>query len=228
MTVPNELNKCFIKRNSKIFSYPIPRRPSGAIYLRSFCMIIEKSIGMRRTDRGQLITATRFSINHRDEFKRGREYPLLVVSESVIARCVNTLCVRGLTDTISQEEIPRVGEKEETTGRCPVNRVGADEADRSREETPKTAVLHLSIRTEQMAKFNAKPDGLFANENHARAKQELPLVSPLVVHSRRGAKLFVDLFPSYSLSFRLNYDASVNLRDGCLLKLIARHAMRRE
>jgi len=36
-----------------------------------------------REERGRLITATRLSITDHNEFKRGREYPLLVVSGSV-------------------------------------------------------------------------------------------------------------------------------------------------
>jgi len=36
-----------------------------------------------REERGRLITATRLSISDHNEFKRGREYPLLVVSGSV-------------------------------------------------------------------------------------------------------------------------------------------------
>lgn len=66
----------------------------------------------KKTSRGQLITATRFSISDRDEFKRGREYPLLAVSGSV-SRDAWMHCAPGDRRTLHhQGEIPRDGEKE--------------------------------------------------------------------------------------------------------------------
>lgn len=57
-------------------------------------------------------------------------------------------------------------------------------------------VLHLSVRAEQMAKFNAKPNELFANEDHVSTKQKLPLVTSTSFPPR--SKMIPRLFSLFS------------------------------
>lgn len=122
-------------------------------------------------EHGRLITATRLSISDRDEFKRGREYPLVHYSSLADRyRVVREygLHVRGLTDTTSQAEILwDRGEKRRNT-HCSVDRVG--ESDRSREEAPKTACsIYLSALNKWWS-LTAKPNCLPMKITPARSR----------------------------------------------------------
>jgi len=162
----------------------------------------------------RLITATRFSISNRDEFKRSREYPLLVVSGSV-SRGAWIHCVSGDWQILyhkarSHRRIERERGLPYTILLCGLR--GRGRVRSIARGSAEDRVPHLSIHTEQMVKFNTKPNELFANENHASAKQTS---AGLRRYLRPRDELSVPFlfFPSLSFLSR-EYNANVNLRNG--------------
>lgn len=183
------------------------------------------------TSRDRLITATRFSISDRDEFKRGREYPLLVVSGSV-SRDAWIRCAPGDRRTLHhQAEILSHGTERKSQedqrmlaallrgsrGRVrPIARGSAEDR-----------ALHLSVRTatngvvqREAERTNCLPMEITPARNRNFRRY------PARRHLRRGTNCPI-FFPSFLFSLTLlNYECQ--FARWYPLSLITRHLMRRE